>query len=61
MSYPAAQDTKQQVRQAIDIVDLVGGYLDLRRQGHNYVALCPWHDDTRPSLNVNPERQSWKC
>lgn len=54
-------DVKEQVRQATDIVDLVGQYLQLRRQGRNYVALCPWHDDTRPSLQVNPERQSWKC
>ncbi len=54
-------DAKEQVRQATDIVDLVGQYLQLRRQGRNYVALCPWHDDTRPSLQVNPERQSFKC
>ncbi len=54
-------DVKEQVRQATDIVDLVGQYLQLRRQGRNYVALCPWHDDTRPSLQVNPERQSFKC
>ena len=54
-------DVKEQIRQATDIVDLVGGYLQLRRQGRGYVALCPWHDDTRPSLQVNPQRQSWKC
>ena len=54
-------DVKEQVRQATDIVDLVGQYLQLRRQGRHYVALCPWHDDSRPSLQVNPERQSWKC
>ncbi len=61
MSFGASQDTKELVRQAIDIVDLVGKYCQLRRQGRGYVALCPWHDDTRPSLQVNPERQSWKC
>lgn len=55
------QDAKEQIRQAIDIVDLVGGYLQLRRQGRSYVALCPWHDDSKPSLTVNPERQSFKC
>ncbi|MEQ8849623.1 DNA primase [Botrimarina sp.] len=54
-------DAKEQVRQATDIVDLVGGYLQLRRQGRNYVGLCPWHDDARPSLQVNPDRQSYKC
>lgn len=58
---PHQQDEKERVRQATDIVDLIGGYLPLRRQGRNYVALCPWHDDSRPSLQVNPERQSWKC
>ena len=57
----AIGDAKEQVRQAIDIVDLVGSYLELRRQGRNYVGRCPWHDDTRPSLNVNPDRQTWKC
>lgn len=54
-------DAKEQVRQAIDIVDLVGSYLELRRQGRNYVARCPWHDDNKPSLTVNPDRQTWKC
>ena len=54
-------DVKEQVRQAIDIVELVGSTVQLRRQGRNYVGLCPWHDDTRPSLQVNPERQSFKC
>jgi DNA primase len=54
-------DVKEQVRQAIDIVDLVGSHIQLRRQGRSYVGLCPWHDDTRPSLQVNPERQSFKC
>ena len=54
-------DVKEQVKQAIDIVELVGSYVQLRRQGRNFVALCPWHDDSRPSLTVNPERQSYKC
>ncbi|MEM8679854.1 MAG: CHC2 zinc finger domain-containing protein, partial [Planctomycetota bacterium] len=49
------------MRGAVDITELIGGYIDLRRQGRNYVGLCPWHDDSKPSLNVNPDRQSWKC
>ncbi len=61
MSFGPAFDAKEQVRQAIDIVDLVGSYMQLRRQGRNYVGLCPWHDDSRPSLQVNPDRQSFKC
>src|SRR4029079_3406933 len=46
---------------AIDIVELGGSYLPLRREGRGFTLLCPWHDDTRPSLQVNPERQSFKC
>ena len=61
MSLSELQDAKEQIRRAIDIVDLVGSYVALRRQGRGYVALCPWHDDSRPSLQVNPERQSFKC
>ena len=61
VSQASATDTKEQVRQATDIVDLIGSSLALRREGRQYRGLCPWHDDSRPSLQVNPERQSWKC
>jgi len=61
VSFGQAFDAKEQVRQAVDIVDLVGSYVQLRRQGRNFVGICPWHDDSRPSLQVNPDRQSFKC
>lgn len=61
MSLADMQDVKEQIRQAVDIVDLAGSYMALRRQGRGYVALCPWHDDSRPSLQINPDRQSFKC
>ncbi len=61
MSSGLASDAKDRVRQAIDIVDLVGDYLQLRREGRGYKALCPWHDDSKPSLQVNPERQTFRC
>ena len=61
VSFGPAFDAKEQVRQAIDIVDLGGSYVQLRRQGRNFVGLCPWHDDSQPSLQVNPDRQSFKC
>ena len=54
-------DAKEAIRQRIDIVELVREQIDLRPQGRNLVGLCPWHQDSRPSLQVNPERQSWKC
>ena len=58
VSFP---DAKEQVRQATDIVDLVSKHIDLRRQGRIFVGLCPWHADRKPSLQVNPDRQTWKC
>jgi DNA primase len=58
---PVSIEIKEQIRQAVDIVDLVGRYVQLRRQGTGYVGLCPWHDDKKPSLQVDPRRQSFKC
>ncbi len=57
----ASDDAKEQVRRSVDVVDLVGSYLPLQRQGSGFVTTCPWHDDARPSLQVNPARQTWKC
>jgi DNA primase len=54
-------DLKERVRTAIDIVDVIGSQLELRPQGRNFVARCPWHNDRRPSMTVNQERQTWKC
>jgi len=61
VSFTFDSDTKERVRAATDLVDLVGTRLELRRQGRNYVALCPWHSDRRPSLQINAEKQIWKC
>lgn len=54
-------DAKERVRQATDIVELIGQDRQLRREGRGYKTICPWHDDSRPSLQINAERQSWKC
>jgi DNA primase len=49
------------IKDAVDIVALVGEYLSLRRMGSKFKALCPFHNDHNPSLEVNPDRQSFKC
>ena len=54
-------DLKERVRDAVDITDVVGSYIALRRQGKAMVGLCPWHEDSRPSLQVNQERQTFRC
>jgi DNA primase len=51
----------KQVKEANDIVDVVGGYLSLRKVGQTFLGLCPFHDDHRPSFSVNPRLQTFKC
>jgi len=54
-------ETIEQVRTSTDIVELVGGYLPLKRVGRNYRGLCPFHSERSPSFYVNPERQTYHC
>lgn len=61
MLYGFSLDVKERIRQSINIVDLVGEYVQLQPKGRVYVGLCPWHDDSKPSLQVDPERQTFRC
>lgn len=54
-------DVKDRIKQATNIVDLVSRSINLRRQGANYVGLCPWHADKKPSFTINPVRQRYSC
>ena len=49
------------VQQSNDIVDIVSEHISLSRKGREMVGLCPFHDDQRPSLYVNPTKQIFKC
>lgn len=51
----------QQVKAANDIVAVVGSYLSLRPAGGTFKGLCPFHDDQRPSFDVDPRRQRFRC
>src|SRR5436190_7106157 len=53
--------TREQIRAANDIVDVIGSYLPLKRSGANFMALCPFHKEKTPSFNVNPHLQIFKC
>ena len=50
-----------QVLQANDIVDVIAEHLSLTKKGREMVGLCPFHDDHRPSMWVNPVKQIFKC
>ena len=54
-------DKLEQIRAASDIVEVIGGYIPLKRGGANFVALCPFHKEKSPSFNVNPHKQIFRC
>lgn len=50
-----------QIRRSNDIVDVISGYIALKRAGNSYRGLCPFHNDSHPSLNVSQQKQIYKC
>jgi DNA primase len=51
----------QQVRDRVDLVDLVGRHITLKQSGRNHKGLCPFHGEKTPSFNVNSDRQVFHC
>ena len=55
------EKTLEEIRDKLDIVDVVSRYIDLRPSGSNFKALCPFHDEKTPSFVVSPEKQIFHC
>jgi len=54
-------DTIEEVRQRADIVDIISEQVVLKKQGKDFIGLCPFHDDKSPSFSVSPSKQFYYC
>ncbi len=54
-------DQASQVREKIDLVSFISEYIQLKKAGRNFNAVCPFHNESTPSFVVSPERQIWHC
>ncbi len=61
MSGISVSDELERIRDANPIEDVVPEYVDLVRRGNVFKGLCPFHPDQNPSMDVNPQRQTYRC
>ncbi|SFL81569.1 DNA primase [Gracilibacillus orientalis] len=61
MAYQVSDETIESLRHANDVVDIVGEYVQLKKQGRNYFGLCPFHSENTPSFSVNQDKQIYHC
>lgn len=56
-----SEQTKQQITSRIDIIDVIGEFVKLKKRGTNYLGLCPFHGEKSPSFTVSPVKEIYKC
>ncbi|PLS01180.1 DNA primase [Neobacillus cucumis] len=56
-----AEEKIDQIRQSVDIVEIISDYVQLKKQGRNYFGLCPFHGESTPSFSVSPDKQIFHC
>ncbi|HMK04860.1 MAG TPA: DNA primase [Ferruginibacter sp.] len=56
-----SQNSIQQILSRIDIVEIVGSFVKLKKRGTNYLGLCPFHNEKTPSFTVSPAKEIYKC
>ena len=49
------------IRNSVNIVDVIGSYINLEKKGKNYFGICPFHDDHTPSMSISEEKQIFTC
>ncbi|RWZ60050.1 DNA primase [Halobacillus fulvus] len=55
------EEKVDEIRRSADIVDVIGEYVDLKKQGRNYFGLCPFHGESTPSFSVSADKQIFHC
>lgn len=56
-----SEQTIEQIRSTADIVEVISGYIELKKRGRNHFGLCPFHGEKTASFSVNAEKQIYKC
>lgn len=56
-----SESTVSQIKDAIDVKDVISDFIELRHRGTSFVACCPFHGERTPSFTVNPARNNWHC
>ena len=55
------ENTIDEIRNAANVLDIVSGYVQLRKRGKNYIGLCPFHQEKTPSFTVSEDKQIFHC
>src|SRR5690625_474159 len=61
MSNQVPEEVIEEIRKTNDIVDVVGEYVQLKKQGRNFFGLCPFHGEKTPSFSVTQDKQIFHC
>lgn len=56
-----SQEIIEEIRQKADIVQIISSYINVIKKGNSYVAVCPFHNDKNPSLQISQSKQIFKC
>src|SRR5262244_1053496 len=54
-------NTIEQILARLDIIDVIGGFVKLKKRGSNFIGLCPFHNEKTPSFTVSATKEIYKC